>query len=200
MVIRFIVAIIFGTNFGALTALWFGGLISSGPSIGDAINIQEWTSDWSIGSENANPYVRARVARNGLLAMRKEEAVYFVKTEDDQGAPLQEACTYIVSGDQYPALWWSITLYDANSRLPMNTGAHLSFDQTKADSRPGAWTFQVSADAPEDPEMPWVSSRASAEFDLTLRLYQPSDEVLADPEAILNPPRIERQSCRTEEN
>ena len=87
-----IVAIVFGANFGALTALWFGGMMSGGPTIGNAIDIDGWRSDWSIGSENANPYVRARVARNGLMGLRKEEAVYFLKTEDDQGDRLQLQC------------------------------------------------------------------------------------------------------------
>ena len=41
------VAVIFGANFGALTALWFGGMISGGPSIGQAINIENWQSKYS---------------------------------------------------------------------------------------------------------------------------------------------------------
>ena len=204
MVIRLIVALIFGANLGALTALWFGGLISSGPSIGNAINIDGWTSDWSIGSENANPYVRARVARNGLLAMQKEEAVYFVKTVDDAGDPLIDTCTYQVSGGRYPAGWWSITLYDGDSKLPMNEDERLSFDQTAAEAHAGEsgadWTFVVSPTMPSDPDTSWVSSRAAGAFDLMLRLYQPSVDVLDDPAVELTPPSIERLSCQTGAN
>lgn len=201
-VIRVIVAIIFGANLGALTALWFGGMISSGPRIGNAIDVDGWSSDWSIGSENANPYVRARVARNGLMGLRKEEAVYFLKTEDDDGETLTEACTYRVSGDTYPARWWSITLYDAENRLPMNEDGRLSYDQTQAaresDGQTQTWAFQVSANAPETEGTPWVSSKSGGNFDLTLRLYQPSDALLEDPEGTLIPPRIKRLSCNTE--
>lgn len=197
-VIRLIVAVIFGANFGALTALWFGGMIAGGPSIGNAIDIENWRSDWSIGSENANPYVRARVARNGLMGLRKEEAVYFLKTVDEDGAPLSEACTYRVSGGDFPAAWWSITLYDSENRLPMNEDAHLSFDQTQAEMINGgnanAWAFQVSAQTPETDEA-WLSSKAGGSFDLTLRLYQPDPALLEDPAAALTPPRIERLSC-----
>lgn len=200
VVIRLIVAVIFGANFGALTALWFGGMISGGPSIGKAVNIDSWQSDWSIGSESANPYVRARVARNGLLGLRKEEAVYFLKTVDEDGEPLGEACTYRVSGGTLPAGWWSITLYDSESRLPMNEDAHLSFDKTKAqqlnNGTDSAWAFQISAAAPEDGSA-WVSSRAGGAFDLTLRLYQPDQTLLDDPAVTLTPPSIERLSCDT---
>ena len=199
-VIRLIVAIIFGANLGALTALWFGGMISGGPRIGNAIDVENWRSDWSIGSENANPYVRARVARNGLMGLRKEEAVYFLKTEDDQGDPLTEACSYRVSGGTYPAQWWSITLYDAENRLPMNEDARLSYDQTQAErgSDGANWAFQVSSEAPETDGTPWVSSKAGGNFDLTLRLYQPSEALLEDPESTLVPPRIERLACASE--
>lgn len=200
VVIRLIVAVIFGANFGALTALWFGGMISGGPSIGKAIDIDNWQSDWSIGSESANPYVRARVARNGLLGLRKEEAVYFLKTVDDDGEPLSEACTYRVSGGVLPAAWWSITLYDSESRLPMNEDAHLSFDKTQAQqSNQGTetdWAFQVSPIAPETGTA-WVSSKAGGAFDLTLRLYQPHQNLLDDPSGALPPPSIERVSCGT---
>lgn len=198
-VIRIIVAIIFGVNFGALSALWFGGMISGGPRIGNAINVDDWRSDWSIGSENADPYVRARVARNGLMGLRKEEAVYFLKTEDDDGETLSEACTYRISGSTYPAAWWSITLYDSDNRLPMNEDAHLSFDQSQAEQLFGEvgadWSFIVAAEAPEQPETAWVSSRAGGSFDLTLRLYQPSAALLEAPEETLKPPSIERLSC-----
>ena len=200
VVVRLIVAVIFGANFGALTALWFGGMISGGTSIGKAIDIDNWQSDWSIGSENANPYIRARVARNGLLGLRKEEAVYFLKTVDEGGEPLSEACTYRVSGGALPAGWWSITLYDSDSRLPMNEDAHLSFDQTQA-LRSGngddtSWSFQISANAPES-STAWVSSKAGGAFDLTLRLYQPDKSLLDDPITTLTPPIIERLSCET---
>ena len=199
VIIRIIVAIIFGANLGALGALWFGGLLSGSPQIGSVINVDGWSSDWSIGSESANPYVRARVARSGLLALRKEEAVYFIKNVDDSGEPLVESCTYRVSGAEHPAGWWSITLYDADSRLPMNEDGRLSYDLTQSlrDSPEGStgWSFQVSATAPETANTPWVSSRAAETFDLMLRLYQPSAALFEDPNGTLTPPSIERVSC-----
>ncbi|MFN3213344.1 MAG: DUF1214 domain-containing protein [Henriciella sp.] len=200
MLVRSIIAVILGVIFGALTALWFGGMISGGPTIGNAIDVDGWRSDWSIGSESADPYVRARVARNGLMGLRKEEAVYFLKTEDDAGEPLSEACTYRVSGGVMPAAWWSITLYDPDNRLPMNEDGHLSFDQTQAEQTgagdASAWAFQVSADAPDDGSA-WVSSKAGDTFDLTLRLYQPEARLLEEPTVSLPAPRIERLSCDT---
>jgi hypothetical protein len=202
MFVRLLLMGLLGIALGVGSALWFGGMIAGGPRIGDAIEIDGWRSDWSIGSENANQYIRARVARNGLMGLRKEEAVYFMKTEDDDGAALNEACTYLISGSGFPASWWSITLYDGENRLPMNEDDRLSFDQTQAEAvfenASRTWEAQVSAKPPAQSDMPWISSRAGGTFDLTLRLYQPEDSLLEDPEAVLHPPGIARQSCDEE--
>ena len=149
----------------------------------------------ALGSASANPWTRARIARHGLLALTKEEAVYFTRATDQDGTPLKEACTYRVSGTAMPALWWSVTLYDGDSRLPPNKDKALSYDLTKAAAEGDAdsWRFTVSPTRPA--EGGWVSSRAADNFDLTLRLYKPSAALLADPEATLPAPKIERVSC-----
>lgn len=191
-IVSVIVGLLLGAGLGLASALWMGGLIGRGVSLGGQIDASGWTSDWTIGSKAANPWTRARVARHGLLALNKDEAVYFTRNTDDAGARLTEACTYKVSGGGMPALWWSVTLYDATSYLPRNTDDALSYDQTDAGG-PDTWSFTI-APAPAS-EGGWVSSRAAGQFDLTLRLYKPSPELIADPETVLAPPKIEKLSC-----
>lgn len=194
-------SLVLGALIGAVSALWMAGLLPGGPRLGGTVEIEGWVSDWSIGSEAANPYVRARIARHGLLALRKEEAVYFTKTQDDEGEPLNEYCVYKVSGGDMPAQWWSITLYNGDSRLPMNKDDALSFDQTSASRWVGSsaddWAFFVSSSRLNE-HVPWVSSREAGRFDLMLRLYHPSEALLSSPENILQPPSIERVSCGEE--
>ncbi|MEM7492886.1 MAG: DUF1214 domain-containing protein [Pseudomonadota bacterium] len=189
---------VIGAILGTISALLIAGLLPIGPKLGGAVAINNWTSDWSIGSEAANPYVRARVARHGLLALAKEEAVYFTRTTDDDGEPLREACAYRVKGATFPAEWWSITLYDGDSRLPMNDDERLSFDWTQANMAFGdgnEWLFDVRSAGLGDDTTPWVSSKNAGEFDLMLRLYRPSSELIAEPESTLTPPSIRRLSC-----
>lgn len=191
---------VLGIVLGGLSALWMGGMLPGSPRLGNAIDINGWISDWSIGSVNADPYVRARVAKNGLMGLAKEEAVYFMKYTDDAGEPLREACTYRVSsGGAFPADWWSVTLYDSDNRLPMNTYGKLSIDQTQTEymfESPDEWWFEVTPTEPDDFMMPWVSSKNAGNFDLTLRLYRPSAALLAAPETTLTPPTVERLSCK----
>lgn len=194
------IAGIFGLAAGGASALWAGGMLKSGPRMGNGVVIDGWTSDWSIGSTSANPYVRARIARNGLLALRKEEAVYFTRSRDEEGRRLDEACIYRISGGAMPSQWWSITLYDGDSRLPMNEDDALSFDANDAESQadPENWSFRISSEPNGQPGSLWVSSRSAGQFDVTLRLYLPSEALLADPGATLIPPRIERLFCEGE--
>ncbi len=186
-----LVGLVLGGLLGLGAALWTSGIAGSGVALGGKVSIDRWASDWTIGSSAANPWTRARIARHGLLALTKAEAVYFTRNTDGSGARLQEACTYRVSGGAIPAEWWSITLYDGASRLPDNTDNALSYDQTKAGN--ADWSFTVSPEPAA--ELGWISSRGAGQFDLTLRLYRPSGALIDDPEGVLKPPRIEKISC-----
>ena len=197
IVLLLLLAGIFGLLTGGASALWAGGMLQTGPRLGDGVKVDGWTSDWSIGADSANPYIRARIARRGLLALRKEEAVYFTAARDSDGKRLSDKCIYRVSGGGMPAEWWSITLYDGDSRLPMNDDGALSFDATKArdTATPDNWSFRVSSRQNGRPGELWVSSRNAGRFDLTLRLYLPDEALLAQPETALTPPVIDQLFC-----
>ncbi|MEO0884153.1 MAG: DUF1214 domain-containing protein [Pseudomonadota bacterium] len=178
---------------GSVSALWMSGLLGKGTLSGFAtLNVNGWRSDPSIGATSASAYTRARVARHGLLALAKEEAIYFTRTTDDTGDPLLERCTYQLSGGPQDAFWWSITLYDAESRLPMNEDAHLSIDATSVGNT-SDWTATISPTQPDNGY--WLSSRSAGQFDLTLRLYRPAVDVIEDPDNRLFAPQVRRIGC-----
>ncbi len=185
-----IIAAAAGLGAGAGSAIWAAGRLAiTGP---DAINVAGWRSDWAIGSAAADPHTRARIARHGLLALAKEEAVYFTRATDEGGARLREGCDYELSGVQQPGEWWSITLYDAESRLPINDDDALSIDASRQTAE--AWRVLI---APERPDSgAWLSSRNAGAFDLTLRIYRPDARLIADPVATLPAPRVRRLACR----
>ncbi|MFM7347861.1 MAG: DUF1214 domain-containing protein [Erythrobacter sp.] len=189
----YIVAVLGGCALGLGSALYMAGLWPPGRNMafGD-VDVGGWRSDFAVGSRAADPYTRARVARHGLLALAKTEAVYFTRARDDQGERLRERCTYRLSGGAMPAGWWSVTLYDGESMLPANTDGALSIDAERMGK--GRWSAIIAARRPANSEA-WISSRAAGSFDLTLRLYMPTPELLANPSAALDPPRIARLSC-----
>ncbi|MCX9148135.1 DUF1214 domain-containing protein [Erythrobacter sp. WG] len=191
--LAYLAAVLAGSALGLGSALFMAGLWPPGRNLafGD-VDVGGWRSDFAVGSKAADPYTRARVARHGLLALAKTEAVYFTRATDDAGGRLRESCTYRLSGDPMPAAWWSVTLYDGASMLPANDDDALSIDAEVAGE--GAWSAIIAPRRPAGGAA-WISSRAAGEFDLTLRLYMPSRELLAQPTAALSPPHIERLSC-----
>lgn len=191
--LAYLLAAVAGGAIGLGSALWMAGLLPGANTMAFGnVDVRGWRSDFAIGSEAADPYTRARVARYGLLALAKSEAVYFTRATDEDGATLREACTYRLSGGAMPAGWWSVTLYDADSMLPANSDGALSIDASRAGA--GAWEAVIAAQRPEGADH-WISSRNAATFDLTLRLYMPEPAVIETPTTALVPPRIERLTC-----
>lgn len=193
-VFAYFFAMVLGCVIGLGSALWMAGLWPEGRNFAfGEVDVGGWRSDFAIGSDAADPYTRARVARHGLLALAKSEAVYFTRAVDDTGAPLREACTYRLTGGAMPAGWWSITLYDAQSMLPANTDDALSIDASRAGK--DAWEAVIGPTRPQGTAH-WISSRGADTFDLTLRLYMPERALLDTPKAALSPPKIELTACR----
>jgi hypothetical protein len=195
-VAAYLAAVIAGLALGFGSALWLAGLWPAGRNMafGD-VEVGGWRSDFAVGSQAADPYTRARVARHGLLALAQSEAVYFTRATDDAGEPLREACSYRLSGGAMPAGWWSVTLYDATSMLPANADAALSIDASRAGQ--GRWEAVIAPRQPAEAEH-WISNRNAGTFDLTLRLYMPEPALLAEPERALEPPSIEKLACEGE--
>lgn len=61
---------------------------------GHRITAGQWSADYSIGAANTDPKTSAIIARQGLMALPRSEAVYFTTAVDSGGQPLRETCRY----------------------------------------------------------------------------------------------------------
>jgi hypothetical protein len=147
----------------------------TGGAIGSSkIVVGKWSSDPLVGARAANPWLRARIARIGLLALSKEETLYFDRNVDETGQPLRANCRYQITGGTLPARWWSITIYDSDDFLPRNTDNAGSLDATRIGlAGAGNWQGVISSSAPTDNPL-WLSSQSAGDYSLTLRLYHPA--------------------------
>ncbi len=195
IVIRLGLAVLLGVGIGAATALWSIGALG-GSSSGYRISVDGWTGDTAIGSTASDPYTRARIARRGLMALARDEAIYFFRDRDDAGRRLRAACTYRLSGSPLPARWWSVTLYAADDYLARNDdGAH-SVSASSPGMNDGSWDATIG---PSRAEGPWLSTAEAGAFSLTLRLYNPSDALRQSPDTF-DFPRVERIGCEGGDN
>lgn len=185
-ILAWLVAIVAGVIFGAASA-W--AVMSFGGS-----NLTErygrWVYSHSAGSTSADLYIRAIVAREGLLALSAREARYFSLYKDEQGRPLSESCIYDLNGVPLDARWWSVTLYADDNFLAQNTDNAHSIDASRM-GNDRAWHARISpvrGDATH-----WISSRAARRgFVVMLRVYNPQRDFRPSEQSL---PALTTVSC-----
>ncbi|MFN4353050.1 DUF1214 domain-containing protein [Parvibaculum sp.] len=182
-----LVALAFGVG-SALLAVRSGGL-------GKAVSSGPWETDLTIGSADADPYIRAQVAVAGLLALNRNETIYFTAARDGDGNRLRSDCSYKVEGYDPPARWWSITLYGEDHYLVSNPLQRYSYGgETVARNEDGSFTIMVGPEETDGNWIPTGQGHSDATFTLTLRLYNPDENAARKPSGIVLP-QIAKEAC-----
>lgn len=167
----------FGT--ALLTALFLGvasaiGVI--GRIFSQPLRNGPWFYNPLIGSQSANPYLRATIAKIGLLALNKSEAIYLIADKDSDGNPLKGDVSYRIEGQGLSARWWSLTAYGPDYFLMPNELDRYSYSMSNLSwNDDGSYTIHVSS---EPQEGNWIPVDSQKSFDLVLRLYNPTESIL----------------------
>jgi len=147
-----------------LAATWVTAIRGT---MGGSVTDGPWHTNLQTGSSEGGPYLRAQIAVHGLLAPSTEQTVYYSALSDGDSAALDGNCIYHLEGRDLPTRWWSITAYGADDFLiPNDAGRH-----------------SVS-----------MNSVVPGGFDLTVRLYNPQADIIADP-AHVALPAIKKPGC-----
>lgn len=185
---RYVICVALGLIGGAAYAVQ---LVRGGLNDGVVAN-GAWETGKSFGTLDASTLTRAKVALSGLLALPAKEAMYFTAQNDSDGRALDGRCTYDVRGGQLDGRWWSVTLYEGEGWLVKNAAKRWSIPASAVSTdAQGRWSFTVSPDAQSGSWLPTGSVEA---FDLTLRLYHPSVDIIKSPETA-QLPIIDRKGC-----
>lgn len=99
---------------GGAASVWYA--LQAQEGVG-AVTVGSWTAYPNMGAPDADPYSKARSAREGLLALGRAEGIIFIATRDASGDPLSRNCSYAVEGSTPPARFW--TLYAADRSLKL---------------------------------------------------------------------------------
>ena len=151
-----------------------------------------WRASTLAGSPDADLYTRARVALGGLLALNREETMYYVAATDSAGAPLRSRCRYRVSGVPPQARWWSVTAYAEDLFLFPNPQRRYSVNGANAPlDAQGRFALLSGPSSPPGAEtLPWLPTPGDRGLLFTLRVYNPTPALAAAPGS-LQAPRIE---------
>jgi hypothetical protein len=95
---------------GGAASLWY--VLDARDGVG-AVAIGGWTAFPDIGTPDADPYSKARVSRQGILALGRAEGLAFAATHDAAGQPLRRECSYRIEGAAPPARFWTLYAADA---------------------------------------------------------------------------------------
>ena len=98
---------------GALSVYW---ALGAREGVG-AVAIGPWVSFPDLGTPGADPYSKARIARQGLLSLGLAEGLTFAADRDSDGRALSRDCRYEIEGIFPPARFWTLYAADASHRM-----------------------------------------------------------------------------------
>jgi hypothetical protein len=159
-----------------------------------SVEVGAWRANLHAGSQDAGLYTRATIAVNALLALGRDETMYFVATRDDAGQTLRAQCNYRITGVPPQARWWSITAYAQDLFLFDAPNGHYSLNGTTA-VLDAAGRFSLSTGPVEQTGTFWLPTPGPGALILTLRLYNPAPSLQAAPQSLVAPAIQQLGSC-----
>jgi hypothetical protein len=158
----------------------------------DEIRIGAWTTNKLAGSSAANALTRARIAIHGILAMHRQETIYFFASQDDLGNALTPDHDWEIAGRGFPCRWWSFTVYDEEYQLIESLSRRYSVHSDNVVPEvDGSYRIVVSRG---NPNTNWLACGNAKTLMVTIRLYNPSQAALDDVTSVKLPSirRIEK--------
>ncbi|MFU0506656.1 DUF1214 domain-containing protein [Pseudaminobacter sp. NGMCC 1.201702] len=158
-----------------------------------AVTIGSWTAFPEIGTPDADPYSRARIAREGVLTLGRAEGLAFIAQRDSRGDILRRNCVYRIEGSVPPARFWTLYAADANlSALKAKNGRPSALHSYEVLHRPRNKLIILAGRHPEPGN--WLPLQGSGDMFLVLTLYDTtiaSSTGIADVEL----PAITKSGC-----
>ena len=124
---RLLIGTLFGLAIAAIVGLGLTYLsLTRGTAFG-GLSIDSWTAWPKSGTTDADPYVRASIARSGRLPTAMGDGVSFTLQSDDEGKALDGRCDVVISGVTPVARFWTMTLYNPDGALVANSTNRYGF-------------------------------------------------------------------------
>ncbi len=167
-----------------LGSAWW--VLKKSPWLNPSVEVGAWRTNLQAGSQDAGMYTRATIAVNALLALGRDETMYFVAIRDDAGHALRSQCSYRITGVPPQARWWSITAYADDMFLFDAPNGHYSLNGSTA-KLDAAGAFSLGTGPTEQAGLYWLPTPGKRGLILTLRLYNPTPALQAAPQSLVAP-------------
>jgi hypothetical protein len=152
---------------GGAASVWYA--LNAQEGVG-AVTVGGWTSFPDIGTPEADPYSKARIARQGVLALGRAEGLAFTAQRDGNGDPLLRQCSYRIEGTVPTARFWTLHAADSNGD-PIGTDGirAVALDSYEAIRHPDS-SITITADRHPAPGN-WLALSGSGPMSFVLILY-----------------------------
>ncbi len=186
--VAIVLAIAFGV--GALSALYS---IRASSGFG-ALRIGQWLTYPGRGSEDADPYSKARAAREGAIPLGAAEGIEFLSSRDSSGAALRRDCNYRVEGQVPLARYWTIfAIGEDGAPLRSQATGDPSALHSRQLARRADGTFEVRF-GPRPQPGNWAVVEGGGPMSLVIVLYD-TPVAAAPAEATVALPAVVRETC-----
>ena len=172
-------------------------------SIASKVRAGELVNNWIVSREFQGTYSgsyrqRANIALKALDAKPPEDAIFPTTAVDADGNPYQGGNDYVLhfDADQLPPVggFWSVTLYDSDGYLVDNSIDRYAIgdrDDLQFNTDDSLDIYIQSNSPGELLESNWLPAPATGDFNLMMRLYWPSLDILT---GAWNPPAVAKVS------
>ncbi len=135
-----------------------------------ALSIGEWTAWPLAGSQDSDPYTKAKVAADGEVPLGIAEGIAFHADKDATGQPLRQDCSYKISGITPPARLWTLTAHRLDGRPVSSSNGTPAVLVSRQLVRSGDGSFDIGVGA-IPPGGNWLETQGEGPFKIILRLY-----------------------------
>lgn len=140
------------------------------PPFAERANIGPWEARLGIAAANVDPWTRAYIARDGLLALTDDRVVYFWAWTDSDGRWLEARDSYRIDGAVTgEAGWWSVTAYGADGFLMPDTAGRFSVNSVVSSVGGTAIDAVLGPVAPDGVD--WIATTGDQRVVLLFRFY-----------------------------
>lgn len=189
--------LLFGTLFALVVAAAVGlgatyFAITRGAAFG-ALRVGAWTAYPKTGTQDADPYARAEIARTGRLPVALGDGLMFIAKTDEAGKRLGGRCEVTVVGVTPSARFWTLALYNSEGELVPNSINRYAFTSQEIVRR-GDGSFEIVV-APRANPGNWLPTGGIERYTLALRFYDTAVGVATKEGREIPMPTVRTRSC-----
>lgn len=152
-----------------------------------------WVAWTGAGRSDADPYTRAHFLRRGMLPVSSTVTLTYQATTDSDGQGLYSSCDYAIEGQEPPAAFWSLAVFDENGALIPNPADRYSFNSATV-MRPTSGRLEIRLARNARPGN-WLPTGGAGRLALVFTIEE-LQGTAADQSAKIELPPIKRLACR----